>query len=194
LELLRNTKYNERKINGEGVTAMANFTKRNATVEDLPRIIEIYNSTIAGRMITADLTPVSVESREAWFSQHRPSTRPLWVFTNGLGEIAGWLSFENFHPRAAYQKTAELSIYLDEKFRGLGLGKTLLAEAISAAPALQIENLVGRIFAHNNPSLKLFSTFGFERWGHLPQVAELDGVKRDLIIMGKHVSKTKAEE
>jgi phosphinothricin acetyltransferase len=163
---------------------MANFTKRNAAIEDLPRIVEIYNSTIAGRMVTADLTPVSVESREAWFRQHASSTRPLWVFTNGT-EIAGWLSFENFHPRAAYEKTAELSIYLDGKFRGQGLGKTILAEAISAAPALQIENLVGRIFGHNTPSLKLFATFGFERWGHLPQIAELDGVKRDLIIMGK---------
>jgi phosphinothricin acetyltransferase len=173
---------------------MADFTKRDATIEDLPRIVEIYNSTIPSRMVTADLYPVTIDSRVDWFSQHHPSTRPLWVFTNGSGEIAGWLSFENFHPRAAYQKTAELSIYLDEKFRGLGLGKTLLAEAISAAPALQIENLVGRIFAHNTPSLKLFSTFGFEKWGHLPQVAELDGVKRDLIIMGKHVSKTDVEE
>jgi phosphinothricin acetyltransferase len=173
---------------------MADFTKRNATVEDLPRIVEIYNSTIAGRMVTADLTPVSIESKEAWFNQHHSSTRPLWVFTNELGEIAGWLSFENFHPRAAYEKTAELSIYLDEKFRGQGLGKTILAEAISVAPALQIENLVGLIFAHNSPSLKLFSVFGFERWGHLPQVAELEGVKRDLIIMGKHVSKTDLKE
>jgi phosphinothricin acetyltransferase len=63
----------------------------------------------------------------------------------------------------------------------------LLREANQAAPTLHIENLVGLIFAHNFPSLKLFTSFGFVKWGYLPQVAELDGVKRDLVIMGKHV-------
>jgi phosphinothricin acetyltransferase len=165
---------------------MASFRKKNAKLEDLPKIIEIYNSTITGRMVTADLTPVSVESREQWFHQH-DDRRPLWVFVSQEKEIAGWLSFEDFHPRVAYQKTAELSIYVDEKFRGQGLGRLLLGEANQAAPTLHIENLVGLIFAHNFPSLKLFTSFGFVKWGYLPQVAELDGVKRDLVIMGKHV-------
>jgi len=167
---------------------MSAFTKRNAAIEDLPKIVEIYNSTIAGRMVTADLAPVTVESRLHWFHQHNPQTRPLWVFTQE-DEIAGWLSFENFHTRPAYQKTAELSIYLDENFRGQGLGKLILEEAIQAASQIGVETLVGRIFGHNIPSLKLFTKFAFEKWGHLPQVAELDGVKRDLIIMGRHVQK-----
>jgi phosphinothricin acetyltransferase len=40
------------------------------------------------------------------------------------------------------------------------------------------------IFAHNQPSLRLFEKFGFQRWGYLPQVAELDGVERDGVILG----------
>ncbi|MCH5583651.1 GNAT family N-acetyltransferase [Shimazuella sp. AN120528] len=166
---------------------MSLFTKRIATKGDLPRIIEIYNSTVSSRMVTADLTPVTVEDRKDWFAGHNPSNRPLWVFTTAQNEVAAWLSFENFNQRAAYKKTAELSIYLDEKFRGQGLGSILLREAIEAAPSLHIETLVGRIFGHNTPSLKLFKRFGFEEWGYLPLVAELDGVKRDLVIMGKHI-------
>jgi phosphinothricin acetyltransferase len=165
---------------------MKPFIKRDATIEDLPTIVAIYNSTIASRMVTADVTPITVDSRVNWFNQHNPKTRPLWVFSQD-DVIAGWLRFENFHPRIAYQKTAELSIYLDEHFRGQGLGKYILEEAINAAPRLGVENLVGLIFGHNIPSLKLFTAFGFEKWGHLPQVAELDGVKRDLIMMGRHI-------
>jgi phosphinothricin acetyltransferase len=36
---------------------------RHATVNDLPDITAIYNSTIPGRMVTADTEPVTVESR-----------------------------------------------------------------------------------------------------------------------------------
>jgi L-amino acid N-acyltransferase YncA len=47
--------------------------------------------------------------------------------------------------------------------------------------------LLGFIFGHNEPSLQLFYRFGFEKWGHLPNVAELDGIERDLIILGKKI-------
>jgi len=47
---------------------------RAATEADLPAIVEIYNSTIPGRMVTADLEPVTVESRRAWFQAHQCQT------------------------------------------------------------------------------------------------------------------------
>ncbi|MEP6686317.1 MAG: N-acetyltransferase, partial [Verrucomicrobiota bacterium] len=54
-------------------------------------------------------------------------------------------------------------------------------------PRLGLKTLLGFIFAHNDASLRLFEKFGFHRWGVLPRVAELDGVERDLIIVGCHV-------
>jgi L-amino acid N-acyltransferase YncA len=50
--------------------------------------------------------------------------------------------------------------------------------------------LLGFIFAHNQPSLQLFEKFGFQQWGYLPQVAHLDGVERDLVIVGRKISVT----
>ena len=64
---------------------------RDATERDLPRIVEIYNSTIPGRMVTADLNPVTVESRRGWFHEHAPDRAPLWVLEEN-GEIVAWLS------------------------------------------------------------------------------------------------------
>lgn len=58
---------------------MGELQFRIAEREDLPRIIEIYNSTIASRMVTADLEEVTVEQRLPWFEAHNPEKRPLWV-------------------------------------------------------------------------------------------------------------------
>ena len=65
-------------------------TIRNATENDLPAIVAIYNSTIASRMVTADIAPISVESRLTWFQQHVLHFRPLWVVEEAQTVIA-WL-------------------------------------------------------------------------------------------------------
>ncbi|MNK04197.1 putative phosphinothricin acetyltransferase YwnH [compost metagenome] len=160
---------------------------RLATLADLPAIVDIYNSTIASRQVTADIEPVTVASRQAWFLEHNAEQRPIWVLEE-QGRVLGWLSYSNFHARAAYAATVELSIYLHEEARGKGLGAYLLQEAIAYAPQLGIHTLVGLIFGHNTPSLKLFERFGFERWANMPRVATLDGVERDLVIVGKRVA------
>lgn len=159
---------------------------REAELSDLPRIVEIYNSTIASRMVTADTEPVSVQSRVKWFEEHDSESRPLFIITIE-GETAGWMSFQSFYGRPAYNSTAEISIYIDDYFRGKGIGQISIQKAIEVSPKLGVKTLLGFIFAHNAPSLKLFSKFGFEKWAHLPQVAELDGIERDLIILGKRV-------
>lgn len=159
---------------------------RIATREDLARIVEIYNSTIASRMVTADLEPVTVASRVKWFEEHSPHSRPLWVAQRD-DEIAGWLSFSSFYGRAAYDKTVELSVYVDECLRGQGVGAYLLGAAIAHAPSIGVDTLLGFIFAHNIPSIRLFEKFGFARWAHMPGVARLEDVERDLLIVGRKV-------
>ncbi|CAM3057000.1 GNAT family N-acetyltransferase [Paenibacillus sediminis] len=159
---------------------------RDATLDDLPAIVDIYNSTIPGRMVTADTEPVTVQSRVPWFNDHSPDFRPLWVAEHE-GNICGWLSFQSFYGRPAYNATAELSIYIHSDYRGAGLGHYLLNKAIETCPDLHVKTLLGFIFGHNEPSLRLFEKFGFEKWAHFPNVAELDGIERDLVILGKRV-------
>ncbi|MBI3527051.1 MAG: N-acetyltransferase [Betaproteobacteria bacterium] len=163
------------------------WTHRQATREDLPAIVEIYNATVPSHLATADLEPVSIESRIEWFEEHRPDFRPLWVAERD-GRTAGWLSFSTFYGRPAYNKTAELSIYVDEPFRHRGLGSYFLAQAVTHAPSIGVDRLLGFVFGHNQPSLDLFEKFGFARWGGLPGVTLLDGVERDVIILGRRVA------
>jgi len=160
---------------------------RDAVEADLPAIVDIYNSTIDCRSVTADMERVSVESRLAWFHNHTPNKRPLWVMECD-GKIAGWLGFQSFYSaRRAYDATAELSIYISPAFRRQGIGRKLLQHAIARSPELGIKNLVGCIFATNEASLKLFENFGFERWGYLPAVAEFEHGTCDLVIVGRRL-------
>jgi len=160
---------------------------RNAVQSDMPRIVEIYNSIIPGRMVTADTEAVTVQSRMKWFEQHTPGKRPLWV-VEVEGTIIGWVSFQSFYGRPAYDATAEISIYLDEAARGKGFGAKVLQHAIENSAALGIKTLLGFIFSHNQPSLKLFQKFGFEDWALLPDIAVLDGIERSLSIVGKRLT------
>lgn len=162
---------------------------RNATITDLAKIVEIYNSTVAGRLVTADTEPVSIESRVNWFNEHEPAKRPLWMVIDKNDNVVGWVSFQSFYGRPAYRFTAEISIYLDKEMRGKGYGKEILEYAINKCPQLEIKTLLGYIFGHNEPSLKLFKKLGFETWGIFPRIAELDNIERDLIILGKRINK-----
>src|SRR5436190_10006768 len=169
-------------------TAATEIRIRDALESDLPVIVDIYNATVPTRMVTAELEPTTVEARLPWFREHSPGQHPFWVAENDFCVI-GWLDFKKFLPRCAYRGTAEISVYVDEKFRRQGVARRLLEKAIACAPSLGITALVGLIFAHNQPSLKLFERLGFERWGFFPAVAQLDGVKRDLVIVGLHCGK-----
>lgn len=160
---------------------------RDAVPEDLPAIVAIYNASIPGRCATADTKPITVPSRRKWYDSHGP-TRPLWVAQEGHSVI-GYLSFRNFYGRPAYHITAELAVYVHSDHQRRGVGSRLLERAIATAPSLGLETLLAFIFSHNIASLALFERFAFTRLGHLPAVADLDGRRVDLSILGRTVAR-----
>ncbi len=166
------------------MSAVGSENLRSATATTATGMI-IYNATVPTRMVTAELEPTTVEARLPWFREHSPNQHPFWVAESD-GRVVGWLDFKKFLPRCAYRGSAEISVYVDEKFRRSGVARRLLEEAIGRAPSLGITALVGLVFGHNEPSLKLFERLGFQRWGLLPGIARLDGVERDLIVVGRH--------
>ncbi|OIP84934.1 MAG: N-acetyltransferase [Porphyromonadaceae bacterium CG2_30_38_12] len=166
---------------------METLIYKDAHRSDLSKIVAIYNSTVASRMVTADTSKVTVESKANWFEAHNASQRPLWMIENNSGETVGWVSFQSFYGRPAYNATVEISIYIDEQFRGRGFGKSILKYCIEQCKNLKIETLLAFIFSHNEPSIKLFERFGFEHWGLLPDIARMDEENYSLRILGKKV-------
>jgi L-amino acid N-acyltransferase YncA len=167
------------------------FFHQDATRDDLPRIVEIYNFAVATRESTCDLEPISVSDREQWFSKHNGSRRPIWVAEDADAPehgVVGYLGFYYFmNERPGYYITSDLAIYLHPEYQGKRLGTYLLGEAIRCAPSLGIEVLAVTIFASNEPSIRLFSRQGFTPWGVMPRVARLGDIERDLVLMGRRL-------
>ena len=159
---------------------------RHANPGDLPAVVAIYNASIPGRMATADTAPVTVAQREEWFRAFDPASRPLWIYEVD-GAPAAWLGLRSFYGRPAYHRTVESAVYVDPEHQRRGIARALLAHALVEAPSLGIATVLGFIFAHNAPSIRLFEAHGFSRWGLLPRVCEVDGVERDVAILGRRV-------
>jgi len=157
---------------------------RCAKIEDLPRILEIYNSWIDSGFCTGDIQPALVEDKLAWFEGHRGGQRPLWVLEENT-LIVGWAGLCSFHERPIFARTAEVSVYIAPDNQHRGLGKYLLRSVIERCPLLGLDVLLAYVLAHNRPSNRLFESLGFAHWGLLPGVALVDGVRCDLVIFGK---------
>jgi len=163
------------------------ITFADAKLADLPFIVDVYNQTIASRMVTADTSPITVNSRLAWFDAHDAKNRPLWLIKYN-NQPCGWVSLSTFYGRPAYAKTVEISLYLHQNFRGKKIGQHAVVTIEKFARKNNITTILCYIFAHNQPSLALFEKLGYSRWGHLPDIAELDHIKRDLVILGKSIT------
>lgn len=159
----------------------------DAKLNDLTFIIDVYNQTIASRMVTADVLPITVESRLEWFGAHNATSRPLWLIKY-QSQPCGWISLSTFYGRSAYNKTVEISVYIHQDFRNKKIAQRAVIAIEQFARNHDIETILSYIFAHNQPSLSLFEKLGYYKWGHLPNVAELDNIKRDLVILGKPIN------
>ena len=160
---------------------------RHATIEDLPAIVDIYNASIPSRRATADLFPTQVDEKVVWFHEHSPKHYPLLVHEIE-GQIAAWVGFQPFYDRPAYRYTAEISIYIAPCQQGQGLGRQLLQEALEIARQVCLKTILAYVFYHNAPSIALFRNAGFQDWGHLPEVTEMDGKEYSIVILGKRIA------
>jgi phosphinothricin acetyltransferase len=148
-----------------------------AQIEDLPRIVEIYNQAILQKGMTADLIPQKVEDKIHWFESHNPKKYPIFVALKN-DEIVGWISLSPYREgRTALNRTAEISVYLDNNFRGLGLGSALMQHAVAEAKELGFNNILAIIISSNEKSIGLFTKFNFALWGTLPNVVEIGAQK-----------------
>lgn len=150
---------------------------RIARQHDLQKIIEIYNQAVRRGFHTADITPLSLLDRLHWFKDHNNTKYPIYVFEKE-NKVVGWLSISPYRKgREALRFTAEVSYYIDENFQRQGIGSELLAHAISQMETLEIKTLFAILLDVNDGSIRLLEKFGFQRWAHLPNIADFDGVE-----------------
>ncbi len=160
---------------------------RDATLEDLPAMVAIYNQAIAQGLRTGDVEPFTVESRRPWFDEHDPSRHPIFVAQEN-GAVVGYATLSAYrNGRAALRCTAEISCYVDENWHRRGVGSRLLAHAIAQARDRGFKTLLAIVIEANGGSRSLLERFGFATWGVLPRVVEHGGSEYAHVYLGLRI-------
>ncbi|MFO7852282.1 MAG: N-acetyltransferase family protein [Bacteroidota bacterium] len=160
---------------------------RTATEQDLEAINNIYNKVIPYEISTADMVPYTMEERLNWYNAYDRSEYPVFV-AEVNNEVGGYLGLSPYRPRRqAMRYTAEVSYFIDEKYRRKGIGSSLMEHAISKAPEYNFKTFIAILLAHNEASIRLLEKFGFKEWGRLPRVADFNGKERDQLYYGLRV-------
>jgi phosphinothricin acetyltransferase len=161
---------------------------RDATVNDVPRILDITNEAIEHTTANCSLEPTTLEDRVEWFREHQDHGWPVLVAVGPDGRVIGFAAYGEFRPKAGYRFTVEHSIYVDAAERGHGIGSTLLAVLVDRARAAGVHVMIGGVAGDNTPSIRLHERFGFTVTGHLRQVGHKFDRWLDLVFVQRTFS------
>lgn len=153
---------------------------REATIEDIGALQQIYNEAILHTVATFDTEVKDEADRIQWFEEHRQSPYGILVDEQN-GVVTGYASLSRYRERKAFDGTVELSVYIDEGFRGKGIGSRLMEETLRVAqenPA--IKTVVSLVTGENEHSIYLHRKFGFTYCGRFEKVGFKHGRWLDL--------------
>ena len=132
-------------------------------MDDLPAIHRIYNHEILTGTATWDEEPWTMEHRRAWFAEHDASTPVLVAECDGV--VAGFAYLSKMSQKSGWRFTRENTIYIDEAFRGRGIGKVLLTALLDEARRIGMHLVVAAISSENAVSIELHRGLGYSMVG-----------------------------
>lgn len=156
---------------------------RQAKLDDLSAITEIYNEAILTTTATFDAEPKTEAEQRPWFTGHGPRNPVLVVELDGV--VVGWASLSEWSDRCAYSDTAEISLYVKQEFWGRGIGRKLLEAIIQEGNKVGLHTVIARIAVDNNESIHLHESVGFEHIGIMREVGRKFGKLLDVCLMQK---------
>ena len=146
---------------------------------DLAAMLELYNFYISTTTTTFDYGKITPEEfRQRIFIGHAKYQTYLIRLRD---ENIGFCFLTQFRKKAAYDRTAEIGLYLKPEFTGKGIGHPAVAFLEKAAISKGIRVIIASISGENTASIKLFQKMGYENCAHYQQVAEKFGRFVDVI-------------
>jgi len=142
-----------------------------------PAVLEIYRQGIATGNATFE---TETPSWEKWTAAHLPHSRI--VARNGAS-VLGWAALSPVSSRCVYAGVAEVSIYIAEEARGLGVGRALLEELIRQSENNGLWTLQAGIFPENEASIRLHKSCGFREVGRRERIGKLGDRWRDTVLL-----------
>ncbi len=155
------------------------------TKEDLPAIKEIYDWYIENSTATFHTEPIPISELKEFIHIDHPVYRSFLIMVSG--ELAGYCFLTYYKKRQAYDRTAEVTLYLKAEFHGLGIGKTAMNFLEQHAKQGGLKNLIGIITGENKASISLFEKSGYAKCAHFKHVGEKFGRVLDVVAYQKEV-------
>ena len=142
-----------------------------------PQVKAIYENGIATGHATFQ---TSAPEWEEWNSAHVKSCRLVAIEND---KILGWAALTAVSGRCVYAGVAEVSVYVDEKVRGKGIGSALLYELIRESEEDNYWTIQAGIFPENMASIKIHQSAGFRIIGTREKIGQMNGIWRDTILL-----------
>ncbi|MGX6443179.1 arsinothricin resistance N-acetyltransferase ArsN1 family A [Neobacillus sp. K501] len=159
------------------------FITRQASINDLESILNIYNQGIEDRVATLEENQKDIAYMREWFKTH--NGRFAIIVIENDDEIVGWSSLNPYSNRCAYAGVADLSIYIRRDYRGRGVGSKLIKEIEYIAIKNDFNKIILFTFPFNNLGQGLYRKNGYREVGVFKNQGKLDGCFVDVMIMEK---------
>lgn len=152
---------------------------------DLPVVKEIYDYYIAHSTATFHTEPISIAELKEFIHVNNSQYPSFMILSDGV--TAGYCYFTYFKKRQAYDRSAEVTLYLKPEFCGHGIGKRVLKYLENIAKEKGIKNLLGIITGNNTESIKLFEKMGYFKCAHFKNIGEKMGLILDVVAYQKEI-------
>ena len=153
--------------------------------ENINQALAIYNWYVLNSTATFHLDVIASEELEQMVSIGHYKYRSYLIFHGG--EACGFCYLSQFRYKEAYDKSAEITLYLDKEFAGKGIGKKTITCLEKVAKSSGINNLIAVITAHNLVSISLFEKYGYFKVGHLKNIGIKFGKALDVVSYQKEI-------
>ena len=165
------------------------ITIRDASTDDVPGILAIYNDVIATSTAVYREDPATLDDRLQWFSARQAQSYPVLVATDDTG-ILGFASYGDFRTWPGYRFSVEHTVHIRADQRGRGVGTLLMRALIQRAVEQGKHVMIGGVDAANEASLRFHERLGFARSAELRQVGFKSGRWLDLVFVQRILDHT----
>lgn len=156
-----------------------NFIIDDMKKEDWDQVANIYMDGVkTARATFVEEVPVW----ENWNKGHVTSCR---LVARSGKDVLGWVALSPTSTRFAYRGVAEVSIYVGEKYRGMGVGEALMKRVIECSEQNGFWTLESLVISENKGSIELHKKCGFRVLGvrEKPGKMASTGIWYDVTIM-----------
>jgi L-amino acid N-acyltransferase YncA len=138
---------------------MTDFTIRDATAQDVPAMLAIYEPFVTQAAVSFELEAPS----EAEFARRvaEAQSRWAWLVAAGHAGVAGYACAGAYKSRAAYRWSVETAVYVHPDQRRSGVGRALYERLFEALAARGHCTAYAAITVPNEASTNLHRALGF---------------------------------